>query len=478
MALATFSEEPPGIFSAPTPPVAAGSGSASGSSSGASTGASTGASSGASSGSPDPDIEARASLLADELASLVGDLDPDLLMGAGATAAYGHFARAERLVLAAKTVLAPRIAASGHWRTEGYRSPAALLAAVEGVSDGQAKRTLETGQRLTLLPSTEQALRAGTLSGPKVAEITQAAFVDPESESALLEGSESQPLHVIKERCAQVRATSTRRDPLAAHRRIHAKRSFAWWTDPEGAFCFQGRDTSDRGAELVAHFTPVVNRLRKDKRAAAKAAADALPKGSPTPENEPEAALRADAFYLLVTGRSPTGPPGSSGSSGLAGSPGTPDSPDAGSSRADVADSIDSGTIDSGTIDSDVGPTRLVDQAPRATIIVRVDLEALRRGTVQRGELCEIAGQGPVPVEVVRHLLDDSYLNMVFSEAGDIKAVSHQGRTINQRLRTALAIRDRHCVVPGCGVAYWLEIDHIISMERGGLTCLDNLTVP
>ncbi|MEI7860893.1 MAG: DUF222 domain-containing protein, partial [Acidimicrobiales bacterium] len=163
-------------------------------------------------------------------------------------------------------------------------------------------------------------------------------------------------------------------------------------------------------------------------------------------------------------------------------SPDSPDSPDAGSSRADVAEAadsgtIDSGTIDSGTIDSDVGPKHLIDQAPRATIIVRVDLEALRRGTVQRGELCEIAGQGPVPVEVVRHLLDDSYLNMVFSEAGDIKAVSHQGRTINQRLRTALAIRDRHCVVPGCGVAYWLEIDHIISMERGGLTCLDNLAL-
>ena len=424
-------------------------------------------------------MEARASWLADELASLLGDLDPDLLVGAVATAVYGHFARAERLMLAGKTLLAPRIAASGHWRTEGYRSPAALLATVEGVSAGQAKRTLETGQRLALLPSTEQALRAGTLSGPKVAEITHAAFVDPESESALLEGSESQPLHVIKERCAQVRATSTRRDPLAAHRRIRAKRSFAWWTDPEGAFCFQGRDTSDRGAELVAHFTPVVNRLRKDKWAAAKAAARALPKGAPTPEGEPEAALRADAFYLLVTGRSPTGPPSSSGSTD---SPGTPASPDAGPSTTDAADSTRSDSTRSDTtrsdIDrSDIDPTYLVDRAPRATIIVRVDLAALRRGTVQRSELCEIDGQGPVPVDVVRHLLDDSYLNMVFTEAGDIKAVSHRGRTINQRLRTALALRDRHCVVPGCGVAYWLEIDHIISMERGGLTRLDNLAL-
>ncbi len=385
---------------------------------------------------------------------LVGGLDPELLLGSDATAVYDKFSWIERLMVAGKTVLAPRIAASGHWRAEGHRSPAELLAAVEGVSAGQAKRTLETGQRLTLLPSTEQALRAGTLSGPKVAEITQAAFVDPEAESFLLDGSENQPLHVIKERCAQVRATSTRRDPLAALKRIHAKRSFAWWTDSDGAFCFQGRDTPDRGAEMLAHFTPVANRLRNDRRAAAKAAADALPKGSPTPESEPEAAVRADAFYLLVTGRPPTGAPGASGSS------------------TDISDATD-------TTETDTNPdqTNLVDQSPRATIIVRVDLATLRRGTVKTGELCEIDGQGPVPVEVVRHLLDDSYLNMAFTEAGDIRAISHQGRTINQRLRTALALRDRHCVVPGCGVAYGLEIDHIISMERGGLTCLDNLAL-
>ncbi len=50
-------------------------------------------------------------------------------------------------------------------------------------------------------------------------------------------------------------------------------------------------------------------------------------------------------------------------------------------------------------------------------------------------------------------------------------------RTINRRLRTALALRDRRCVVPGCPVAYGLEIDHLHPLESGGRTELDNLAL-
>ena len=109
--------------------------------------------------------------------------------------------------------------------------------------------------------------------------------------------------------------------------------------------------------------------------------------------------------------------------------------------------------------------------------MVRVDLEALHRGTALPGELCSIDGQGPVPVAVVKNLMNDAFLAVVFVEAGDIKAISHLGRNINARLRTALVFRDRGCVVPGCGVLYSLEIDHVISRADGGLTNLDNLAL-
>jgi len=450
MALGTLSDSPPELVR-DTP----GGSTAGVSTGGVSTG---GASTGGASTAP-LGLSARVSSLADALGSLVADLDPELLVGRDAAALYGDFARLERLVVAGKTLLAPRIAVSGHWEVEGHRSPASLLATLEGGTAGQARRTLETGQRLSSLPSTEEALRRGTLSGPKAAEIAHAASLDPSAESSLLAGSDAEPLHVIKERCHQVRATSAARDPLDALARVHAGRTFTWWTDPEGAFCFQGRDTAERGARLLARLVPTADRLRSDRRATSATEAALRPAGSPAPPREPEAALRADAFYLLVTGRRPGAPSSPSTTAGT-------DPGGTGTAGTDPGDTIDLGS-----------PDDLVSAPPPATVMVRVDLAALRRGTALPGELSAIDGQGPVPVATVSGLMDDAFVALVFTEAGDIRSVSHRGRTINQHLRTGLAFRDRCCVVPGCGVAYGLEIDHVVPMEEGGPTALDNLAL-
>jgi hypothetical protein len=109
--------------------------------------------------------------------------------------------------------------------------------------------------------------------------------------------------------------------------------------------------------------------------------------------------------------------------------------------------------------------------------MVRVDLSALLRGHARNGELCEIDGQGPIPVAMARDLANDSFLRLVFHRAGDIRAISHLGRTINRALRTALVHRDRTCVVPGCGTAFGLEIDHVIPVTDDGPTELDNLAL-
>jgi 5-methylcytosine-specific restriction endonuclease McrA len=109
--------------------------------------------------------------------------------------------------------------------------------------------------------------------------------------------------------------------------------------------------------------------------------------------------------------------------------------------------------------------------------MVRVDLEALRRGHAEGDECCEIDNLGPIPVAMARDLANDSFLCLVFHRAGDIRAVSHLGRTINRRLRTALVHRDTTCVVPGCGTASGLEIDHLVPFAEGGPTELDNLAL-
>ena len=76
-----------------------------------------------------------------------------------------------------------------------------MLAELEGVPAGQARRTLEVGQRLTQLPGTEEALRSGVLSGAKVNELSGATVLDPANELELLEGAAEQPLQQIRERC-------------------------------------------------------------------------------------------------------------------------------------------------------------------------------------------------------------------------------------------------------------------------------------
>ena len=422
-----------------------------------------------------PGLSARMASLHGELGSLLADLDPGLLAGADAASLYGDLCRLERQLVAAKTLLAPRIAESGHWEAEGHRSPAGLLASLEGGTAGQARRTLEVGQRLSGLPGCADAVRRGTLSGPKLVEITQAAALDPSTEGVLLAGSDAEPLHVVKERCHKVRATAAAGDPVGTLARIHAQRSFTSWTDAEGAFCFQGRDSAERGARLLARLVPAANRLRHDRRAVVSQTAPATGRrrsggrGASVPPSESEAALRADAFFLLVTGRRPGPPvtgPGRGGPAGGGPAGGGPAGHlDPGGSAA-LADPGDLGGVDD-----------LVTAAPPATVIVRVDLAALRRGRALPGELCELDGHGPVPLPVVESLVDDAYLACVFTEAGDIRAVAHLGRTVNAPLRTALALRDRHCVVPGCGVAYSLEIDHVRPLESGGRTELSNLAL-
>ena len=436
------------------------------------------------------------------LASVVADLDPSRLTGADAADLYGRVVDVERLANAAKTLLAPRIEESGVWREGGHRSPAVMLASLEGVAPGQAQSTLSNGQRLGLLPGTESALRTGVLSGPKLTELTGAGVLAPEREAELLAGAGEAPLHDVRDRCRRSRATSATHDPLAATRRIRKERHFSSWTDREGAYCYEGRDTADRGAQIQSRMRQVTTNLRRERRAAVddgSGADDGTGDGDGT--GEPGRAVRADAFFALVTGRHPdtgvplrprsrpvTGPgrPGQDHDPGQDHGPGPgtdlepdPDTdPDTDPDAADVPDVAASGGAGARPDQeaaSDGGS--LIDRPPTCSVVVRVDLDALLRGHAEGDECCEIDTQGPIPVPMARDMANDSFLRLVFHRAGDIRAVSHLGRTINRSLRTALVHRDTTCVVPGCGTSWGLEIDHVIPFAEGGPTELDNLAL-
>jgi len=105
----------------------------------------------------------------------------------------------------------------------------------------------------------------------------------------------------------------------------------------------------------------------------------------------------------------------------------------------------------------------------------RVDHAALMRGETRPGEVCEIVDGGPVPVTVAQRMLEDSFVKVVLVDGTDVRAVSHLGRTIPTKLRTAVEELHRECDLEGCNVAHNLEIDHNQPLEEGGPTALWNL---
>ncbi|HSK28227.1 MAG TPA: HNH endonuclease signature motif containing protein [Jiangellales bacterium] len=89
-------------------------------------------------------------------------------------------------------------------------------------------------------------------------------------------------------------------------------------------------------------------------------------------------------------------------------------------------------------------------------------------------EMCEIAGVGPVPVEVARGLLGDAVLKLVITRGVDVLNVTHLGRGPTAAQRVALAWQSPTCAVEGC----WrrrVEIDHREEWARTRHTRLDEL---
>jgi 5-methylcytosine-specific restriction endonuclease McrA len=122
------------------------------------------------------------------------------------------------------------------------------------------------------------------------------------------------------------------------------------------------------------------------------------------------------------------------------------------------------------------GSTRLEkDGEASCAVVVRVDHAAFRRGHTEAGEMCEVAGVGPIPVSVADRLSDDAILKAVIVDGEDVRAVAHVGRTIPAKLRTAVEEMYHECVIEGCHVNRHLEIDHNVSIAEGGPTALWNL---
>jgi hypothetical protein len=342
----------------------------------------------------------------------VRGLDVEALEPAAANDLVAVFAEVERLGAAGKALCAKRVADSGAWQRSGERSAADWLAKTTGTTVGAARGALDTAANVTSAPAVDDAFRAGRLSAEQAEAVSAAAKADPAAEQRLLDAAAAQqPLKKLRDECARVRAAAEP-DPKARHREIHRPRFFRTWTDAEGAGCRMYKATPEAAAEIERIVRPY-----------ADAAFEAARKSG---DHEASEAYAFDGLLAMT--------------------------------RA--------------ARDGDACPTR---KRKRPEAIVLVNLESLQRGAVEPGELCEIPGVGPVPVDIARDLLGDALLRLVITDGVDVLTAVHAGRLASDVQRTAIEVRQRgRCARPTCGRAI-AEVDHVTGWTITGATSLSDL---
>jgi len=351
-----------------------------------------------------------------EIARHLSQADPDRVTTTGAAQLVTLFAEIERLGAAGKVLYAQRAAQSMVWRDEGHRSAASWMAQKTGIGMGEALGTLEASAALGSLPETTEALRNGELSAPQLKVIATAAVSDPRAERTLLDTAATGNLKGLKDRAAQVRAAAhCAAEELARYNALRAGRRVRHWTDPDGAVRLEARLTPDAGAKVLCALQGEADLRFHEART--------------HQEFEPAGAYMADALVALVCGEAAASPH---------------------SSR----------------------PAR----SSRATVCIRVDAAALRRGHVEGGEICTIPGVGPVPVALARRQLSDANVKLLVVDGVDVLSVCHVGRSVPAHVQSALEERDPTCVVPECSTALGLENHHwAVPYPECGTSTLENL---
>jgi len=337
----------------------------------------------------------------------------DVVAGKDAAALVGIADDIRRAGDSLRTVAVGQVERTNAWKGEGAKSISEWLSIETDCAHYEAQTVVLLANQLQHLPVTQAALLAGDLSGTQAVEVARGAIVAPNTETQLLNLSKHATVRDLRDATNRVVAAAT--DEAERHRQVHKSRYFKSWTDLDGSFNVRGRMTAANGALVMAALKPIQDEIFRSAR---KSGAHERPE-----------AYAADALMALCE-------------------------------KATTKKSSKSGTK----------TTR-----PNAVINIRVDIDALKRGHTEHGEVCEIAGVGPIPVATATGYLGEAFLKLLVVDGVDIKTVAHMGRHIPAPLRTAVEERDRVCQVPTCDMAMGLEIDHIVPFAEGGPASLENL---
>jgi hypothetical protein len=242
----------------------------------------------------------------DVIARFVSGFEAGRYAGQDAATLVAWFTRAERLCAAGKTLAAARVAESrGHLRS-GHRTPAEWLASVTGESMGEAIDVLELADTFRDHPDVDQAFRGGKLSRAGAKLVAGAVRVNPDAGEKLVDGAQHDTLRQLRQRCLDAKAEGrSEADAARAHAAIRAKRRCRTWTDTDGAFRLDALLTPDAGAALAAALAVESDRRFAEARTAG--------------HRESGECYAADALVALVTaprGDDPTGPTTAGGGAG------------------------------------------------------------------------------------------------------------------------------------------------------------------
>ncbi len=189
-------------------------------------------------------------------------LDPHALQNSQLVEASRLFAEIGKLAEAGTMLLAPVIERQGAYRGDGYKNTAEMLAHQSGSSLGAAHGKVNTAKKLRAKPKSTEALRKGKLSGAQAGLLGDA---HPDDEESLLEQAEK-GFGRMRDAAEDAKAARTSEESaMQQYRRTHAERGFRKWMK-NGAFCFAGSTTADRGAEWMGAVDHERQRLYDEAR--------------------------------------------------------------------------------------------------------------------------------------------------------------------------------------------------------------------
>jgi hypothetical protein len=387
---------------------------------------------------------------ADELCGIVAALDPDDVLASQAPKLWEAFDRIERLAGAAKILLARRVEDSKAHERDGLRTPAEYLAKLSGSSIAAGRGALATSKRIPDLLHTQEALRRGELSASQVEAIADAASHNPDAEQRLVAMASRASLGELRDECARRKAAGDP-DPDATYRRIHQNRCVRQRRDGEGGWNLSARGTPDAGALFNSVLDPIIDQLFKRAWAQGR--------------REDRERYAFDGL-LEMARRARHGH-----------DPHQHEIPDEGDTRSEpgigVTDEHPQETSDSAPPNTERRKPRRADN-PNYLALLRIDLAALQRGHVNDGELCEIAGLGPIPVTRARQLLGDAVIKLIVTKGQQVVNVTHYGRRPTTAQRMALLWSQPGCTVAGCNHSF-TEIDHRVDWHKSRQTRLEDL---